>query len=296
MKYEELVVTATDGRKLQVATLGEPEGRTVFFHHGTPGSASLVRTLAPLAQKGDLFLITMSRAGYGTSSRQIGRNVAAAAIDTTTVLDALGRLDYVVVGWSGGGPHALACAALDAPRCTAAWSIAGVVPISADIDWTEGMGPENLEEFAIAMAGGPEYEPYVAAQAASLAQATSDNVIELFGGLLSDPDKATLADDAARELFADSLRQGFSDGYFGFFDDDRAMMGEWGFDPASITVPVAVWYGDEDLMVPAKHAEWLVRTLPNVTEHHHPSEGHLSIITNHFDELAADIDNAAKSS
>ncbi|HEY5437624.1 MAG TPA: alpha/beta hydrolase [Acidimicrobiales bacterium] len=296
MRYEEQMITASDGRQLQVATLGEPTGRTVFFHHGTPGSASLVRTLAPLAESGELFVITMSRAGYGTSSRQEGRTVANAAGDTTNVLDALGREDYVVVGWSGGGPHALACAALDAARCTAAWSIAGVVPISADIDWTEGMGPENLEEFALAMAGGPEYEPYVAAQAAHFAEATEGNVIELFGGLLSDPDKATLANDDARELFADSLRQGFSNGYFGFFDDDRAMLSEWGFDPATISIPVAVWYGNEDLMVPSKHGEWLLRTLKNVNEHHYPSEGHLSIIANHFDELTADITNATKSS
>lgn len=296
MKYEVQSITTSDGRNLQVATLGEPTGRTVFFHHGTPGSASLVRTMAPLAESGELFVITMSRAGYATSSRQEGRNIAAAASDTTAVLDALGRMDYVVVGWSGGGPHALACATLDAPRCTAAWSLAGVVPMSADIDWTEGMGPENREEFALAMAGGPEYEPYVAAQAAFLAEATGDNVVEVFGGLLSEPDKAALTDDGARNLFADSLRQGFSNGYFGFYDDDRAMMGEWGFDPATIQIPVAVWYGNEDLMVPPKHGEWLVRTLPTATEHHYPSEGHLSIIANHFDELATDITNLTKSS
>lgn len=292
MTYAEQMIESPDGRALQVGTIGNPEDPTVFFHHGTPGSASLVRTIEGVATMADVFLVTMSRAGYGTSSRQEGRNVAAAAADTRTVLDALGRDSYVAVGWSGGGPHALACAALDAPRCTAAWSLAGVVPMSADIDWTEGMGRENLEEFALAQRGGPEYEAMIELQGTVLGEATVDNVVELFGGLLSEPDKATLATHEARELFADSLRQGFVAGWRGFYDDDQAMMGEWGFDPCAISVPVAVWFGDQDLMVPPAHGGWLVQNVATSSTHHYPAEGHLSIIANHLDELATDIRSA----
>jgi pimeloyl-ACP methyl ester carboxylesterase len=291
MTYTEQMIASPDGRVIQVGTIGDPSSPTVFFHHGTPGSASLVRTIEPLAAKADVYIVTMSRAGYGSSSRLEGRNVATAAQDTRTVLDALGRDRYAVVGWSGGGPHALACAALDAPRCIAAWSLAGVVPMSADINWTEGMGPENLEEFALAKEGGPEYVAMIEAQGTALGGATADNVVALFGGLLSEPDKATLESTEARELFADSLHQGFSNGWRGFYDDDQAMMNEWGFDPTTISVPVAVWYGDEDLMVPPAHGGWLVRSIATSSEHHYPAEGHLSIIANHIDEIAADIKN-----
>ena len=134
MNYNEVLIDLPDGRTLEVGTLGEPTGQTVLFHHGTPGSVNLVRMLTPLAEDGRLFIVTTSRAGYGKSSRLEGRNVASVVRDARAALDSLGRSDYVVVGWSGGGPHALACAALDAPRCLAAWSLAGVVPTNMDSD------------------------------------------------------------------------------------------------------------------------------------------------------------------
>src|ERR1700689_4588136 len=234
MNYNELLLALPDGRTLQVATLGEPSGKTVLFHHGTPGSENLVKILAPLAEDGSLFVVTTSRAGYGKSSRLEGRDVASVVSDARAALDALGRGDYVVVGWSGGGPHALAWAALAAPRCRAAWSLAGVVPNGLDFDWTEGMGPENVEEFALAQEGGPAYEAHMAMVGEAFAAATKDNVIELFGGLLSEPDKAAFDTESSRESFAANLRQAFENGWRGFYDDDQAMMKEWGFDPTTI--------------------------------------------------------------
>ena len=289
MNYNEVLIDLPDGRTLQVGTLGEPSGQTVLFHHGTPGSVNLVRMLAPLADDGSLFIVTTSRAGYGKSSRLEGRNVASVVRDARAALDSLGRSDYVVVGWSGGGPHALACAALDAPRCLAAWSLAGVVPTNMDFDWTDGMGPENVEEFALAKAGGPEYEARMAKDGEAFSTATKENIIELFGGLLSEPDKAVMEPESAREDFVASMHQGFEMGWRGFFDDDEAMMKEWGFDPSSITVPVAVWFGQHDLMVPPTHGEWLVKNLPTATKSFFPDDGHVSLVVNHLDELSSAI-------
>jgi pimeloyl-ACP methyl ester carboxylesterase len=289
MNYNELLLDLPDGRTLQVATLGEASGATVLFHHGTPGSANLVQMLAPLAEDGSVFIVTTSRAGYGRSSRLEGRNVASVVSDSRAALDALGRSDYVVIGWSGGGPHALACAALDAPRCRAAWSLAGVVPSNLDFDWTEGMAPENVEEFALAREGGPEYEAQIAAYGEAFRAATKDDVVELFGGLLSDPDKAVFEPEERRVAFAESLHQAVELGSAGFYDDDKAMVTEWGFDPTTITVPVSVWYGDHDLMVPRTHGRWLVKNLPTATEHFFEGDGHVTLIINHCDELLAEI-------
>jgi pimeloyl-ACP methyl ester carboxylesterase len=289
MNYNELLLDLPDGRSLQVATLGEPSGKTVLFHHGTPGSANLVKMLAPLAEDGSLFVVTTSRAGYGKSSRLEGRDVASVVSDARAALDALGRRDYVVVGWSGGGPHALACAALDAPRCRGAWSLAGVVPTGLDFDWTEGMGPENVEEFAMAQEGGPEYEASMAAYGEAFVNARPDNVVELFGGLLSEPDRAAFEPLERREAFVESLHQGFESGWRGFFDDDQAMMKAWGFDPTTITVPVAVWFGDHDLMVPRTHGEWLTKSLPTATEYFFPGDGHVTLVINHLGELSSQI-------
>ncbi len=292
MNYNEFVIDTPDGRSLEVGTLGEPTGRTVLFHHGTPGSANLVKMFAPLAEDGSVFVVTTSRAGYGKSSRVEGRDVASVVADARAALDSLGRDEYVVVGWSGGGPHALACAALDTPRCRAAWCLASVVPTNLDFDWTEGMGPENVEEFALAKKGGPEYEAMMATYGEAFATATKDNVVELFGGLLSAPDREVFAPEDRRVAFVDSLHQGFEFGWRGFFDDDQAMMKEWGFEPTTITVPVAVWFGDQDLMVPRTHGEWLAANVPTASRHFFPGDGHVSLVQNHQDELLAAVKNA----
>ena len=283
--FDSLVHTS-DGRVLEVTTQGDPSGRTVFFHHGSPGTSNPSSHFDHVTSDVNLYVVSLSRPGYGASSRLKGRSVASVVADVTTVLDELGREEYVAVGWSGGGPHALACAGLDQPRCRAAWSLAGVVPIDVDFDWTAGMGPENLEEFALSLKGGPEYEAMIVRTGDEFATATPENIISSLGGLLSEVDKRALDDVATRAVLATSFRHAFSSGCDGYYDDDRAFVTPWGFDPTAITVPVGVWYGDEDLMVPASHGQWLGANLASASVTHHAGEGHISLIVNHADELA----------
>ena len=127
-------VRVRDGRLVQVATVGDPRGRTVVLHHGTPGSRLFVENLRSLTEAG-LFIICHSRPGYGRSTSHPGRRVADVVADVEDVLDVMGRDAYVSVGHSGGGPHALACAALD-ERCLAGWSISGLAPFQG-FDWSE---------------------------------------------------------------------------------------------------------------------------------------------------------------
>ena len=294
MSYDESIVAGPDGRSLEVSTLGDPTGITVVFHHGSPGAANIIRYFEGIANERGLFVIGVSRPGYGASSRLEGRSVASVVPDVHTVLDAVGRTDYLSVGWSGGGPHSLACAALGAPRCRAAWSLAGVVPIDVDFDWTQGMGPENVEEFALAREGGPRYEESIAEAGRTFGAASPENIIELFGGLLSPPDLAALTDYESRSLLASTTVRGFAHGHWGFYDDDRAFLSPWGFDVASIGVPVSIWYGDQDLMVPATHGDWLSANVPGARVVHRADEGHLSVVTNHFDQLADELVGAAR--
>ena len=285
MAYREEQLDLPDGRTLEVATMGDPSGATVFFHHGTPGSTRQVKLFAGLLDFGDFFLVTTSRPGYGQSSRQEGGSIASVIGDVDAALDHVGRDEYVALGWSGGGPRALASASLD-PRCRAAVTLASVAPADVDFDWTEGMGPENLEEFALAKEGGPAYEELMAATGDFMGAATKDNIIDMIAGLLSEPDRKALADDEAREVFVEGLRYGFANGWRGYFDDNVALMAPWGFDVGDITRPVHLLFGGEDLMAPAAHGEWLAAHVANASVTHHPEEGHLSIFLNHFDEVA----------
>lgn len=286
MDYASEVIALRDGRQLEVATMGDPSGPTVAFHHGTPGAAPQFTVFAPILEHAAVFVVMTSRAGYGPSTRLAGRDVAAVVDDTRAALDHVGRGEYVAAGWSGGGPHALACAALDAPRCRGALSIAGVAPFDADFDWTEGMGPENVEEFKLAREGGPVYEATMATVAEILATAQGDDVIELFGGLLSDPDREVLAAEARREEFVASLRHGLTGEWRGFLDDDQAFLKPWGFRVEDIAVPVALFFGGRDLMVPASHGRWLGTHVPGASVHHFPDDGHLSVFVRHFGALA----------
>ena len=163
------------------------------------------------------------------------------------------------------------------------------MPVDADINWTEGMGPENLEEFSLAVEGGSEYEAHVMRDGERFAGSTPENIVELFGGLLSEVDKVALVEHQARVVLAEACAHAFAQGYYGFYDDDRAFFSPWGFDPTQIEVPVFVWFGDHDLMVPSSHGQWLVSNLPTAIKVHKPQEGHVSLLTNHEDELEGSL-------
>jgi pimeloyl-ACP methyl ester carboxylesterase len=288
MGYCEEIIRTPDGRALEVARVGADDGVAVIFHHGSPGAASFALCLEAMAERHGLFVATSSRAGYGHSDPHPGRDVASVVEDVAALREHFGIEHYVAAGWSGGGPHALACAALD-DACVGAVSLAGVAPIDADFDWTEGMGPENLEEFALAREGGAAFFEHMESMARGFADATAENLVALFGGLLSSPDAAALENATEREWLARECRDAFVVSAAGLIDDDRAFVAPWGFDPSAIAVPVEVWYGGEDLMVPPTHGAWLARNIPGANPVHLHSEGHVSLLVSHQDVLAEAI-------
>src|SRR3954452_502179 len=229
------LIRTPDGRDLDVLLSGAPAGPTVVYHSGTPtGSVPFAALDQPAAVRG-LRVVTYSRPGYGDSTPQPGRRVADAAIDTATVLDALGVDTFVAVGWSGGGPHALACAALLPDRCRAAASLAGVAPHGADgLAWTDGMGQENLDEFDAAAGGVDELTAFLADAGAD--EVAPETVAASLGELASDVDRAAITDDLA-EYLAAGMNRALLRGIAGWRDDDLAFVADWGFDVASITVP-----------------------------------------------------------
>ena len=285
MTYREELIEVPDGRTLEVATLGTPTGATIFFHHGTPGTTRTLKMLEPLLELGDFYLVTASRPAYGRSTRDVGHQVSSAVDDAKAALAHVGRERYVALGWSGGGPRSLASAALD-DACVGAVAVASVAPADVDFDWTDGMGPENVAEFDLSKKGGAPYEDYMAAAGTEMMGLTADNLYELLGGLFPEVDRSSLADDTERETFVASMTYGFANGWHGYFDDNVAMISPWGFEVTSIEKPVHLFYGDADLMVPPSHGAWLASNISGVVTHHRPLEGHLSIISEHFDELA----------
>jgi pimeloyl-ACP methyl ester carboxylesterase len=285
---ERRLTTLGDGRALEYVMAGAADGPVVVFHHGSPGSSFAPRGLLDAATARGLRIVAASRSGYGGSSRDEGRSIAAVASDTAELLDTLGVDRFATAGWSGGGPHVLACAALLPERCVAALCVAGVAPyLPGEFDWTEGMGPENVEEFQLGLEAGPAYDEMLTGFREHLVSLPSTEVHsarELFGGLVSDVDEAASTPESVA-FIVDNIAHGLAPGVGGWRDDDQSFLHDWGFDVRTITVPVGVWFGDQDLMVPARHGEWLGANVAGAKVGRFPDDGHISILERKYDGL-----------
>lgn len=269
-------VQLPDGRRLDVRVSGPSHGLPLVFHHGTPGAATPMRVLETAAHARDLRVVTVSRPGYGGSSRHPGRRVVDVVSDTEAVLGALGASRCVVAGWSGGGPHALACAAR-LGGVAAALVIAGVAPYDADgLDWPAGMGQENLDEFHAAVEGPETLRPLLEAQRPHLKDVRVDQIVSSLETLLPEVDRAVITDEFGEDL-ATGFHEAVGVGVDGWLDDDLAFVSPWGFELSAIEVPTALWQGSLDLMVPYAHGQWLAGRVPGVSAHLLEGQGHLSI-------------------
>jgi pimeloyl-ACP methyl ester carboxylesterase len=282
-------LTLADGRALDVDVSGPEGGTPLVVHHGTPGERTQYPPFAEAAAARGLRYVSASRPGYGGSSRQPGRTVADCAADTAAVLDHLEARRCYTVGISGGGPHALACAALLPERVLACTTIAGAAPFDAEgLDFLAGMGRENHEEFGAALAGPAELEAYLEREAPTLARVTGEELAAALGDLVAPVDAAALTGEFAAFL-AERLHRAVADGVWGWFDDDMALTRPWGFDLKGIGVPVVVWQGGQDRMVPFAHGQWLVAHLPSARARLLPGEGHLSIAVEKFGEVVDEL-------
>jgi pimeloyl-ACP methyl ester carboxylesterase len=271
-----------------------PGSTVLVFHHGQPGAAMLWDGLVEAGERQGWPVVMLSRPGYANSDRLEGRRIADGPADVADVLDHLGVDRFVTAGWSGGGPHALACGALLAPRCAAVASVAGVAPYhgAQNLDWTAGMGPENEAEFAAMISGEPGVEAKVREEISLLAAIQPDQLVEAFGGLLSPPDKSVLVDGVA-EFTAAWLRLAVSTGTDGHWDDGQAFISDWGFELADITAPVTVWRAGQDLMVPPSHGVWLAEHIRGAESIELPEDGHISLLFDHIDEVVVGLADAA---
>ena len=284
------VLATADGRQLEVLSTGPEDGLVLLFHNGTPGGLVASPDMATAAAGRGLRTVMYARPGYGDSAVWPGRRIADAAADVAAVLDGLGAGQFVTVGWSGGGPHALACAALLPGRCLAAASLAGVAPIQAGgLDWIAGMGPENVAEFAAARQGEAALTAFLEEAAAGLGQVTGQQVAAEMGGLISAADRAVVTAEFA-EYLAGSFRIALRAGIAGWRDDDLAFVTDWGFPlEQACAVPVAIWQGEEDRMVPFSHGAWLAGHIPGARAHLARGEGHLTLAARSFGTVLDDL-------
>ncbi|HEY2715918.1 MAG TPA: alpha/beta hydrolase [Solirubrobacterales bacterium] len=281
------------GGRLVVEDAGPRDGAVLIFHGGTPGTGSIYEANLEAGAARGVRHVSYARPGYGGSDRHPGRTVGDCAADVAAIADQLGIERFFTGGQSGGGPHALACAALLSERVLAAFAVASYAPRGAEsLDWLDGMAAECREEFAAAEAGERQLRDFLERLAPSLTGMDTGPPSDSLADLLGPVDRSLLNGDLSRHG-ATVMRAALEQGTWGWFDDDLALLADWGFDSESIQVPVAIWHGGDDRMVPFAHGRWLVEHVPGAAAHLFPEDGHLSFEVARYGEILEDLHGAA---
>jgi pimeloyl-ACP methyl ester carboxylesterase len=276
---ERLAITTVDGRSLTVYDAGDPDGRPILFHHGTPSSGKPFAPHIGFAQERGIRLVSYDRAGYGDSTRHRGRAVVDVVHDIQSIADALGLERFATWGLSGGGPHALATAAGLRGRVVAVAAAASVAPPDRPgFELTDGMGEGNIVEFGLARQGEVALRPFLERETAGLDELDVPGLIDSMRTVLSDLDAAALEHELG-EYMVDGFHVSLARGVDGWLDDDLAFVEPWGFELETITQPVLVIQGRQDLMVPWGHGEWLAETIPSAEAWFREDEGHLTLFS-----------------
>ena len=254
-----------DGRALRVYDTGADERLALFWHHGTPNIGAPPEPLLPAAARLGIRWVSYDRPGYGGSTPHPCRDLASAATYASAIADRLGIERFAVMGHSGGGSHALACAALLPERVLGVVSVAGLAPLDADgLDWFAGMAASGVASLRAAAAGRTAKERYEAS------------------GAEYDPEMFTPEDHAALSgawsWLLDVVGPAVDGGPGGLIDDDLAYIAPWGADPVRVIAPTLLLHGGRDRVVPSSHGEWLARRCPSAELRLYPDDGHISVL------------------
>jgi pimeloyl-ACP methyl ester carboxylesterase len=223
-------------------------------------------------------LIAFDRPGYGASDRLPDRRVADAAADVEAIADALGLDEVSVVGRSGGGPHALACAALLPHRVVRAAVLVGLAPWRATgLDWFAGMAESNVREYTSAASR----QGVLALTLESRSRRIREDPASLVADLrweLPESDRQVIADATIRSMLVSNFREALVSSAHGWLDDALAFCRDWGFRPEDIQVPVLLWHGEDDVFSPVGHSRWLAERIPTARMVVEPGAAHFGAI------------------
>ena len=242
------IIRLPDGRDLAACEWGPTGGSALLVLHGTPGSRYVRHPSGEYDRLG-IRAVTYDRPGYGCSTRIQGRLNAATAEDVAAIADALNLERFGVFGVSGGGPHALAVAALLPDRVTRCASVVGIGPADAEgLDFFAGMTGQETQANRRAMA---DAEAYITA-------VEYPNVQQLVKDL---PGSVDLP-EPVRLMLRDGLAEGLAAGPGGMIDDYVMSFTAWGFDVADIRCPVTIMAAEQDV-VSQRHGSWLAGRIPD---------------------------------
>ena len=283
----ERVIETPDGRVLRTEEAGDPKGRPVLVFHGTPGDGSHYAEHVADAKAKGIRLISYDRPGYGGSTAKPGRSVADAEPDIRAIAGAYGLERFAVWGVSGGGPYALASAALLPDLVVAAASLASPAPYEAEgLDYFTGMGKDNFDDIKLTLEDEPAARAKAVTDREMMLKLKPEQVVKALASLMSEVDAAASTPEMTVYQVG-SMQAGLAPGDEGWWDDGIAQLRPWGFAVESIVVPFQLWHGRHDRFVPFQHGEWLAARIPGVEAHLTDVDGHITLLRHRVPEVHA---------
>lgn len=280
-----LRIRLSDGRHLTGAVFGDPSGRPVFYFHGFPASHLEAVLGHPIAQRLGVRLIALDRPGLGGSSRQPGRVIADWPTDVAEVAQALGLATFSILGISGGGPYALACAAALGPRIEHLAVVCGMGPVACQA------GLASMRRLPQALFAGIRRHPgptgaFVRRLLGPTMQGRPDLLLApIHWHHPTSADATILRSAQTAALFMHSFRESFRQGVAGPAHELFLLAHPWGFDPAAIRIPVGLWHGRDDHVVPPAFAQHLADRIPQAHLTLVDGEGHFSLPLRRMEQI-----------
>ena len=290
METERRLVRLADGRDIEYQTAGPADGLALVVHEGTPMGLVLNNRLGNAAGERGLRIVQAARPGYEGSTPLPGRAVADVVPDVIAVLDDARRRRVRVdrlLRRRAAHPGVRRARARALPRRPPR-SPASPPTHAEGLDFLAGMGPENIEEFGLAVRGADALTPFLDKEADALRGITGEQIAAALGGLISGADAAVLTGEFAADL-AKGLSGAVRNGIAGWRDDDLAFVADWGFGLDALGGRAAIWQGDQDNMVPFAHGRWLAAHIPGARAHLEPGAGHVTMTVTAIDRILDDL-------
>ena len=271
------ILVTPDGRELWVETAGDPSGKALLFHNGTPTSRRLFPGMIEEGIDRGIFLIGYDRPGYGGSTPHPGRTVGDSVQDVLTITRHFGVERLAVFGMSGGGPHAIASALLLPQLVCAAATFSSLAPVTfSDFDYFQGMSERKAKARKLYFSDPDGYRQYLIEGSEDIKAATNEFIV---GKLKAMPLEERVS-QAFYEFSYETMQIAIEKGIEGYWEDYQALYSDWGFDLSNNKVPIQLWHGKNDSDVPFHHSERLSREIPNSELHLTETDGHFSILEN----------------
>jgi len=265
----------TDGRKLAFCDIGDPEGIPVLYFHGWPACRYESILYSEGAKAKNVRLLAVDRPGMGKSDYLRKRTMLDWPADVEALADHLNLETFHVLGHSGGGPYALVCAAMIADRIPMATVVAGLSPM-ADPRTREGM--RKLTQFLLSVG---RYCPPILSGAMRVMRKMGNDPDKLKNGMKDLPEIDQRIIDKYLSELVELTADCFQNGVRGATQEGVIYSKPWGFDPATIEIPVTIWQGDLDINVPISNSQLLADIIPDAKLNIFEGEGHFSLGVNH---------------